>query len=55
MKLQIRSQSECRYDEVSLGEVMLRLDPGDTRVRCARSFRAIKQKTEPTRLGIMEF
>ena len=39
MKLQIRSQSECRYDEVSLGEVMLRLDPGDTRVRCARSFR----------------
>ena len=28
----------CRYDLVSLGEVMLRLDPGERRIRTARSF-----------------
>ena len=39
MDLQLKDKSLCRYDELSLGEVMLRLDPGDTRVRCARSFR----------------
>jgi 2-dehydro-3-deoxygluconokinase len=36
--LTIRPKDECRFDEVSLGEVMLRLDPGDWRVRTARSF-----------------
>ncbi len=36
----IRPQSECLYDCVSLGEVMLRLDPGEGRVRTARSFQA---------------
>jgi 2-dehydro-3-deoxygluconokinase len=35
----IRPASECRYDAVSLGEVMLRLDPGEGRIRTARSFR----------------
>ena len=30
---------QCRYDEVSLGEVMLRLDPGDVRIHTARNFR----------------
>ena len=35
----IKSKSECRWDVVSLGEVMLRLDPGDGRVHTARSFR----------------
>ena len=30
---------QCRYDEVSLGEVMLRLDPGDGRIHTARNFR----------------
>ena len=30
----------CRYDIVSLGEVMLRLDPGDRRIRTARTFEA---------------
>lgn len=30
---------ECRWDLVSLGEVMLRLDPGDGRVSTTRSFR----------------
>lgn len=38
--LTIRSAAECRYDAVSLGEVMLRLDPGEGRIRTARSFRA---------------
>jgi 2-dehydro-3-deoxygluconokinase len=37
--LSIRPASECRYDIVSLGEVMLRLDPGEGRIRTARSFR----------------
>jgi 2-dehydro-3-deoxygluconokinase len=32
--------SECAFDELSLGEVMLRLDPGEGRVRTTRSFRA---------------
>ena len=28
MSLTIRPQSECKYDLISLGEIMLRLDPG---------------------------
>lgn len=36
--LNIKSQENCIYDEVSLGEVMLRLDPGDGRVRNSRNF-----------------
>jgi 2-dehydro-3-deoxygluconokinase len=36
--LDIRPKSECRWDLVSLGEVMLRLDPGDGRVATARRF-----------------
>jgi len=39
MSLSPKPAAECRYDLVSLGEVMLRLDPGDTRVHTARSFR----------------
>jgi len=38
--LSIRPASDCRFDAVSLGEVMLRLDPGEGRIRTARSFRA---------------
>jgi 2-dehydro-3-deoxygluconokinase len=34
-----RTLDECRFDIVTLGEVMLRLDPGEGRVRTARSFR----------------
>ena len=37
--LTIRSKSECRWDLVSLGEVLLRFDPGDERIHSARSFR----------------
>ena len=37
--MQLRDPSDCRYDAVSLGEVMLRLDPGEGRVRTTRQFR----------------
>ena len=37
--LKPRAKFECRWDLVSLGEVMLRLDPGDTRIHTARNFR----------------
>jgi 2-dehydro-3-deoxygluconokinase len=37
--LPLKSRDACRWDIVSLGEVMLRLDPGDTRVSTAREFR----------------
>ena len=40
MKLDIRPEKDCKYDAVSLGEIMLRLDPGEGRIRTARSFRA---------------
>jgi 2-dehydro-3-deoxygluconokinase len=40
MPIVARAAQECRYDLVSLGEVMLRLDPGEGRVRTARAFRA---------------
>ncbi|MFV0253358.1 MAG: sugar kinase [Beutenbergiaceae bacterium] len=39
MTLSVRPAAECRYDVVSLGEVMLRLDPGEGRIRTTRSFR----------------
>lgn len=38
--LDVRPADECRFDLLSLGEVMLRLDPGDGRVRTTRQFRA---------------
>ena len=40
MSLKIRPANECAYDCISLGEVMLRLDPGEGRIRTARSFKA---------------
>src|SRR5215813_5200631 len=36
--LKIKSKEECKWDIVSLGEVMLRLDPGDKRVHTTRTF-----------------
>jgi len=39
MTLQIRPASDVRWDAVALGEVMLRLDPGEGRIRTTRSFR----------------
>jgi 2-dehydro-3-deoxygluconokinase len=38
MALNIKSKENCRWDIVSLGEVMLRLDPGDKRIQTTRSF-----------------
>ena len=40
MAIEVKPASECKYDLVSLGEVMLRLDPGDGRVRTTRQFQA---------------
>lgn len=40
MSLTIKPKSECAFDQLSLGEVMLRLDPGEGRIRTARSFQA---------------
>jgi len=37
--IDVRPASECRYDILSLGEVMLRLDPGDGRIHTTRQFR----------------
>jgi 2-dehydro-3-deoxygluconokinase len=37
-KLNIRPKEQCQWDLVSLGEVMLRLDPGDERVSTTRHF-----------------
>src|SRR5580765_3154829 len=36
--LVLRKKEECKWDLVSLGEVMLRLDPGDVRVQTTRQF-----------------
>ena len=38
--LNLLEKNKCTYEEVSLGEVMLRLDPGEGRIRCARTFNA---------------
>ena len=35
----LKSSESCQFDLVALGEVMLRLDPGESRVRTTRSFR----------------
>lgn len=37
--IQVKSKDLCRYDCISLGEVMLRLDPGDGRIKNAREFK----------------
>lgn len=37
--LVIRSAQDCRWDMVSLGEVMLRFDPGEERIANTRNFR----------------
>src|SRR6266498_5587146 len=38
--LYIKPAGSCKYDLLALGEIMLRLDPGEGRVRCAREFKA---------------
>src|SRR6202521_4310500 len=38
MAMTIKPKKDCRWDIVSLGEVMLRFDPGDRRIWTTRSF-----------------
>ncbi len=38
-EFRLKDASACRFDEVSLGEVMLRLDPGEGRIHTTRDFR----------------
>jgi 2-dehydro-3-deoxygluconokinase len=40
MGLSLKNREQCGFDAVSLGEVMLRLDPGESRIRTARRFQA---------------
>ncbi len=40
MNLNLRKKEDCMFDMISLGEIMLRLDPGESRIKTARSFRA---------------
>mgnify|MGYP006179083875 CR=1 FL=1 len=40
MSLTIKPASDCKFDQLSLGEIMLRLDPGEGRVRTTRFFQA---------------
>ena len=37
--IDLKPVSECKYDILSLGEVMIRLDPGDERIHTTRHFR----------------
>src|SRR5437879_353529 len=37
--LTIKPAGSCKYDMIALGEIMLRLDPGEGRVRTAREFK----------------
>ena len=39
MELKLKNKEECTFDMISLGEIMLRFDPGDSRIKTARSFR----------------
>ena len=38
MTLQIKPKQQCRWDLVSLGEIMVRFDPGEKRIATTRSF-----------------
>ena len=38
--MELRPAADCKYDILSLGEVMLRLDPGEGRIRTTRQFNA---------------
>jgi len=38
--IDLKPKSECKYDILSLGEIMIRLDPGEERIHTTRHFRA---------------
>src|SRR5262249_48928115 len=42
MPMNIRPKAQCRWDLVSLGEVMLRFEPGDHRIWTTRQFEAFE-------------
>ena len=37
--IELKPASACKYDILSLGEIMIRLDPGDERIHTTRHFR----------------
>ena len=37
-KMTVKPKDSCRWDEISLGEIMIRLDPGEGRIKTSRSF-----------------
>src|SRR6056297_1285204 len=39
MSLKLKPKQDCKYDILSLGEIMIRLDPGDGRIHTTRNFR----------------
>jgi len=38
--IDVKPRAECKYDIISLGEIMIRLDPGEERIHTTRHFRA---------------
>ena len=38
--IEVKSKTKCKYDIISLGEIMIRLDPGEERIHTTRHFRA---------------
>ena len=39
MSLSLKPAEQCQFDQISLGEIMLRLDPGEGRIRTTREFK----------------
>ena len=40
MGIKLRPKEDCKYDILSLGEIMIRMDPGNERIHTTRHFRA---------------
>ena len=49
--LKLRGADQCRWDLVALGEVMLRLDPGDGRIATTREFASGRAAASTTSRG----
>ena len=46
----LKLRDKFAYDQLSLGEIMLRLDPGEGRIRTAREFKAFLDERKITLL-----
>jgi 2-dehydro-3-deoxygluconokinase len=46
MAVALKPHEKCRWDAAALGEIMLRLDPGDGRIRTTRTFRVWEGRGE---------